>query len=80
MLLSEFIDLLHFCELIQVRDWNTEDGSEEQLLYEGVASDCPYWLTKQHLMDPKVPLNPEYDCGIISITDNKKIMIWIDLQ
>lgn len=79
MLLSEFIDLLHFCELIQVRDWNTEDDNEDQLIYEGVASNCPYWLTKQSLIDPKI-LFPDFDCGVISIIDNKKIMIWIDLQ
>ena len=79
MQLSELIDLLQFCEFIEVRDWNTEDDDVDQLLYEGVASDCPYWLTKQRLIDPKI-LYPNCDCGVISITDNKKLRIWIDLQ
>lgn len=79
MQLSELIDLLQFCESIEVRDWNTEDGDVDQLLYEGAAFDCPYWLTKQHLIDPKI-LFPDFDCGVISITDNKKLRIWVDLQ
>ena len=54
MQLSELIDLLQFCEFIEVRDWNTEDDGVDQLLYEGAASDCPYWLTKQCLIDPKI--------------------------
>ena len=78
MQLSELIDLLQFCETIEVRDWNTENDVN-QLLYEGAASDCPYWLTKQRLIDPKI-LYPDYDCGVISITDNKKLRVWIDLQ
>ena len=79
MLLSGIIDLLQFCEFIEVRDQNTEDDDVDQLLYEGAASDCPYWLTKQRLIDPKI-LYPNFDCGAISITDNKKLRIWVDLQ
>lgn len=80
MLLSQLIDLLHFCEFIEVRDWNTEEDSADQLLYEGTAYDCPYWLTKQPLVDSVTLLSSKYDCGIISITADKKLRVWVDLQ